>query len=293
MTHWRRWFWLLAAIYTAALPQVFSVYRSLVDQFSADLAGKIPLVLMIFFACTYIAAGFLIHKSSTHLLFLIPSLVLATAAVSLEKNPNKHIHIPEYVLLAWIIYAATADDYRGRGMPLLIFSLTSMLGVVDELAQGVHPQRSFGLRDIAMNSAGALIGILLLRGFGYRPRGDWKWISHFRKLQGLWMAALWGFIGMLAMCLCLANVTGTRTFAGIYPAWLWGWNAVYLMGSLLVVLNWRRNQIQKRLHQISSERSILNAHAQTANLWVLPTLIILALIHFFPVAIILLGLEFR
>ncbi len=56
---------------------------------------------------------------------------------------------------------------RLQGNPLLIFSIlfASLLGVHDELLQGLHPLRTYGIRDIVVNALGSAGGGLIWYGF--------------------------------------------------------------------------------------------------------------------------------
>jgi VanZ family protein len=76
--------------------------------------------------------------------FLLLCPCISFFIICLEPNPNKHIHIPEYVLMTWLLFEAVRIDYRCAGIFLLIFLCSSSLGVLDEILQGILPSRPYG-----------------------------------------------------------------------------------------------------------------------------------------------------
>ena len=112
--------WLTVAVYTFMLPYVVLVFRALQRYFPADMVGKIPLLIIIIFAVAYAVSGIKIKKTRQVLMILGVSAVIVAIIISVEPNANKHIHIPEYVLMTWILFEAISVDYRGKGIGILI-----------------------------------------------------------------------------------------------------------------------------------------------------------------------------
>ena len=92
-------------------------------------------------------------------------ICLAALAVPDPQAPVKRIHVIEYMLLSLLIRYIMS--VRLQGNPLLIFSIlfASLLGVHDELLQGLHPLRTYGIRDIVVNALGSAGGGLIWYGF--------------------------------------------------------------------------------------------------------------------------------
>ena len=80
--------------------------------------------------------------------------------IFLEANPNKHIHIPEYILMTWLVFEALRRDYKGGGIFLLVFILSSLPGILDEVLQGLHPGRSYGWQDMSHQGRGCRFDFL-------------------------------------------------------------------------------------------------------------------------------------
>lgn len=75
--------------------------------------------------------------------------------------PVKRIHVAEYMMLALVVRFAMS--YKLGGMQLLLFSacFASLLGIHDEFLQGMHPSRTYGLRDMVVNTLGSCGGALI------------------------------------------------------------------------------------------------------------------------------------
>jgi hypothetical protein len=72
--------------------------------------------------------------------------------------------VAEYVLLSLVV--RWTMSFRLQGMALLVFSacFVAVLGVHDELLQGLHPARTYGLRDMAVNSLAGCGGAFIWHG---------------------------------------------------------------------------------------------------------------------------------
>jgi hypothetical protein len=106
------------------------VYRSIVSGFSSQLVGRIPLIIIISFAVIYTIVCLIKKMTTRCLIVLAVSGIIVIFVMNFETNANKHIHIPEYILLSWILYLALAIDYKGSGILLLVFICAAMLWVI-------------------------------------------------------------------------------------------------------------------------------------------------------------------
>lgn len=78
--------------------------------------------------------------------------VIAIVIFKLIPLPVERIHFIEYGVLGWLSYWAF-------GRKAFIYVVT--IGIIDELIQGVLPNRFFDMRDIFMNIAGGGLGIAM------------------------------------------------------------------------------------------------------------------------------------
>ncbi len=284
--------WILVALYTFILPDVFIAYRKIVTLFGQNVAGTIPVILVITAGITYIVVLLISKRSLKNLYFLIPCGIIAFLIMRFVSNPNKHIHIPEYVLMTWLLLAALSKDHKGKGIFILIFIYASLLGVVDELEQGIHPSRFYGWSDMLVNSASALIGVFTIMGLKKITATDWSWIKHLKGFKNLIWLTLFGFISAVIMCICLFCVQASGEFWGVYPAWLWIWNVLYLIVTLVMIAIYLLS-FRKRQPIVENEKKYtIPAEVQTARLWIIPLLAILFYMHALIIYVSISGVKF-
>jgi hypothetical protein len=284
--------WGLVALYTFVLPEVIVAYRAIVGYFGQGFAGKVPVFIVGTVGIAYVVAVIFSQKSLKNLLLLIPCGVIAFLIMKLVSNPNKHIHIPEYVLMTWLLYSVLYKDYKGKGLFILIFIYASMLGVVDELEQGINPARFYGLNDMMVNSASALIGVFTIMGLKKRIPTDWAWTTRLKEFKSLLWLILFGLVGAVIMCSYLFRVQASGTFSGVYPKWLWTWNVLFLIMTAVMVVFYR-GMLQK-FHQIAETEmgSDPRPGTITARLWIYPMLAILFYMHTLVIYVSIFGVKF-
>ncbi len=285
--------WVLVALYTGCLPYVIFVYRAIEEHFSRAVVGKIPIVIISLFGIAYIVYIILTKKVTKRTAFIVLCPIIAYVIISLEPNPNKHIHIPEYVLMFWILFEALSIDYSGKGIFILLFICSSMLGIVDEIEQGIHPGRYYGWSDMVINSASTIIGILTITGLKKQMVGDWAWTGRLKKLKGPLGILFLGAIGVLLSCIHLFNVKENETFWGVYPIWLLAWNGLYVSLGIVAVFHQHHRFHKENYTQKNMEGSDTKTkEVVTANLWVFVLLVILFVMHALVIIIAISGWEF-
>ena len=282
--------WTLVAVYTFLLPYLIVVYNAIVKHFSAAIAGKVPITIIIVMGVVFSIVVLVLKKNIKTLILLIPCAIIAWFLISLEPNPNKYIHIPEYVVMSWILFEVISIDYKGRGIFYLVFICGASLGVVDEMMQGILPGRFYGWRDMIMNSAATVIGVLTLVGLRTMPPGDWTWIGCLKQYKKALGITLFGTAGAALMCFSLFNVKTHGTFDGSYPGWLLVWNGLFLITGLVVFLFPGHFYMPDRT--TNGTGSSPSDQVVTARLWILCPLIILIIMHGLVVFTVAKGLAF-
>ena len=278
-------------MYTLSLPHVITVYNAIVDKTSREMAGRIPVGILVVLCAVYILIVLQIRKEPKRLLLLIPCLAIVLAVISLESNPNKHIHIPQYILMSWILFAALSIDYHGGGILLLTLVCASLLGIVDEILQGIHPARSYGWIDMLINAAASIVGVISIKAImGNRGIG-WEWRQYFWK-NGLALALMIaGLTGALVMLALLFNTGEPDELKKHYPTWMLAWNLLFLF--LMLQLGITRWIKAKRKRQFLTEEHLRRKPAAiTADLWIFVPLIILFCMHGLVVSAVLMDIPF-
>lgn len=167
-TYEARWAWLAAnltvwLILVGLFTQSIEVWRLIVAWFGGFQAGLAPFLISIGLAA---AVGGLVwtRRQTLAWQWLALSMFVFVAGLALADPdfPAKRVHVPQYFLLAVVVYRglrAFMTDGRAIWGGVV---LAAMLGGIDEIAQGALPARSFGLWDLATNLSGALAAGLFL-----------------------------------------------------------------------------------------------------------------------------------
>ena len=69
--------WTLVAVYTFLLPYLIVVYNAIVKHFSAAIAGKVPLTIIIVMEVVFSIVVLALKKNIKTLILLIPCTIIA------------------------------------------------------------------------------------------------------------------------------------------------------------------------------------------------------------------------
>ncbi len=153
---------------TVVYVETFTLWRWLGAVLSPDVAGLVPFVMTGLVLALALGLGLVIRRRSVSVQWPLVVLGVLIAIGSLflsdPRFPAKRIHIVQYGVL--VIIVRHAFSYRLRGLPLLWASVavTALLGCHEELLQGLHPLRTYGLDDAGRNVLAALAGGLIGHG---------------------------------------------------------------------------------------------------------------------------------
>lgn len=148
---------------------LFSLFTLLKDLFGSNFINWSPIILPILFLI------FLLTKTTgrnrqrdnkVNWLVVISGIIFASFALFIP-DPNfavKRIHVFEYLLLS--LLARYTMSYKLQGKDLFVFSslFSVLLGLHDEFLQGLHPARTYGLRDMAVNGCSSIAGNMIWHG---------------------------------------------------------------------------------------------------------------------------------
>jgi hypothetical protein len=284
--------WVTVGLYTAALPYVVLVFRAIDRHFSQQVAGKVPLAIIILFAAVYAAICIKRKTAARGAVILAAGAVIVLLIMYFETNANKYIHIPEYILMTWILYQALAFDYRGRGILPLILVCAALLGIVDELLQGIHPQRTYGWKDMMINTSSSFIGILMLMGVKDPIPGNWCWLGRLKNFKSFLAAIIFGVLTTVPMNLYLLEVQAQQSFRNVYPRWLLAGNGLFVAAAVAVITFFWCNRKRSGRFMADSAFDTPDSHT-TALLWMMCPLAILISMHSLVVWVAVAGIEFR
>jgi hypothetical protein len=286
--HRRVLLWASVVVFTLALPHAVVVFQMLNRYWPSTVVQHVPWMLVMILGIGYVVTASRAGYSQRFFGTLLASLLITLVLLRAQRNPNKAVHIPEYILMTWLLFKALSIDYRGKGIYALTFMCAGMLGVLDELMQGAHPSRFYGITDMGLNAAASMIGILSLLGVGRIATDRAARPDRLRKYRGALILLVLAMLTAGYMCWTL-NGVGQGPLRDTYPSWLFVSNGLLAVGGgLLAVSHWSRLKAC-----LSPARANAGSSTATVHLWIVCLSVILTAMHALVFAIVLFGLEFK
>ena len=285
--------WTLVILYSVSLPEVIFAYRKLSAIFPARSVSNIPVILLLLMGFSYLLVAFKNKRPFWSYIIIVPCLAIYLYIKTLQPYPNKHIHIPEYAILAWLVYWAASIDYEGRGILLLVFVCSSLLGCVDEILQGIHPARFYGWKDMLINTLSVAIGISTIIGLKDTRSDNWNWIYYFKRKNSLVFNILLGASGSAFTLYYLFHLTQANATEFYYPSWLVLWNCLFVIISCWNLV--RETLAQNKFLTLpgSSTRSAQAKTIKTALLWAYCLIIPFVVINGLAALVVICGFQFK
>ncbi len=112
--------------------------------------------------------------------------------------PVKRIHVAEYLTLSLIGRYAMSRHLRGTALLFFSACFAAILGVHDEFLQGMHPARTYGLRDMSVNALGSFGGGLIWHGLQFFTTGQEPAGSGVGFRQEYWYLS-WLLLGVMLL----------------------------------------------------------------------------------------------
>lgn len=159
------WWWLAVAAYTVLLPGAIAVWNMLASVLGGDAAGYVPGAIVALVAVHLVHRGRRRGLTASQWALLAAAGALAAALLTAAGLPSKRIHVPEYMLLAWLLDRALSAGGGVTGQVAWVATLGLALGAVDETLQGLIPSRFFAMKDVLVNGGAALAGALAVAAF--------------------------------------------------------------------------------------------------------------------------------
>lgn len=143
--------WTVVVLYTLIILATLPFVRNVWD-WVGESRGYI---LLISLYCG--AAGF-IYIRYKNILFLGLIFLISLAIFKLIPLPIERIHFIEYGVLGWLVWRAAGEKKWGF---VIALGYIVVISVLDEVIQGILPNRFYDIRDIWMNIVGGCIGLVL------------------------------------------------------------------------------------------------------------------------------------
>lgn len=165
----------LALVLVVAYVNTFVLWREIGYLFGRGIRDGMPFIAvgaLVLGIAVYIGVKARRGALSIAWPWLAAAMILAVVGLAATNPafPAKRIHVPQYVILAIVLHFSIRASDRTVLTLLFVFLAATAYGVHDELLQGLHPRRTYGLRDMFVDACGAGAGALLVRALvpGYR-----------------------------------------------------------------------------------------------------------------------------
>lgn len=153
--------WYVAVIYLTLAP-VGSLQLWLRSRGMQTSVSEL-ILLFIIMITLYVVVIRLKRRSLMNLLTLTAcGGMYAYIATVFAPSPSDKIHIIEYSILASLLYYALKFDVKGKSGYVIAWTLTTVIGLVDELIQSRLPTRAYDLNDLMINSLAAACALLVV-----------------------------------------------------------------------------------------------------------------------------------
>ena len=160
--------YLLSCCMVLGFVNLFTLYRITEKYLGSSFIKIAPLTLPVFLFLLFFAIKRLSQYQFPNIgkkwLIVGTGLLILGLFIPDPAIPIKRIHVTEYLLLSLVVRAAMINHLNSLALLLFASLFTSILGVHDELLQGIHPLRTYGLRDMLVNCVSACGGSMIWHG---------------------------------------------------------------------------------------------------------------------------------
>jgi hypothetical protein len=127
----------------------------------------------------------------------------------------KRIHVTEYFLLSLLVRFTLSRNHSAGYLFFASCFLTIMFGIHDEFLQGLHPLRTYGLRDITVNAVSAIAGSCVWHGLHlFSP----SYIPDSNRRENLLLPACYYVWLLFAVILTITPIFAFRL--QLLPLWI-------------------------------------------------------------------------
>ncbi len=157
-----------AALLVVLYVNTFEIWGALVGALGGERAALVPYgALLAALGCVpWLVRGRGPVRPRPAAVAAAAALIAAGLLITDPAFPAKRIHVPQYLLLALVLRRALSDHVGGTALTGTAMLFTLLFGIHDEMLQGLHPHRTYGLRDMAVNGVSGAAGALLASGIG-------------------------------------------------------------------------------------------------------------------------------
>lgn len=157
--------WLWVTVYTLLLYATIPFGRSLLNLLKGQLGPSFTLWVngVLIMAGVALFTFFWIHRTLNRRQWMILLTVCLAVAFIVGRMPipEERIHLLEYAGLGYLIVCALQTRLQNILLYNRGLGLVFLIGIGDELIQGILPSRIFDFRDIFFNAIGGIMGTII------------------------------------------------------------------------------------------------------------------------------------
>ncbi|RPJ59330.1 MAG: hypothetical protein EHM23_14490 [Acidobacteria bacterium] len=159
--------WLVAFVYTiflySTLTLAFRLYVWMFDRYGKPFMSA--LMIWIYVPIGLALLAFLLFRLPRQLGRYVTFLMLGLAmAFCLDRItiPAKRFHFLEYAPLAVLVFDALRFHCRDRYHYVWSMVVVTLVGLGDEVIQGILPNRYFGINEVVTNAAAGFFALIFI-----------------------------------------------------------------------------------------------------------------------------------
>lgn len=158
--------WALLAIASITILTTLTVARKLVSYFYRSgnewVLKYSSVVLLIFvgsWALYYLILKVKVRDPKTYLFCLLIAAAYGLILLKLSRFPAERLHLLEYGVVGLLAHRALKHHTIEPVCTNLAILVTLNIGLLDELIQGILPNRYYDTKDVLVNAAAGILGV--------------------------------------------------------------------------------------------------------------------------------------
>jgi hypothetical protein len=159
--------WLAVSVYTivlySTLTLAFRLYVWIFDRMGKPFMSALMIWIYVPFGLALFALLFfrLPRQLGRYVSFLMLTLAMAYCLDRITI-PAKRFHFLEYAPLGVLVFDALRFHCRTRYHYVWTMVVVSLIGLGDEIIQGILPNRYFGINEVVTNAAAGLFALIFI-----------------------------------------------------------------------------------------------------------------------------------
>lgn len=169
-TNLRKIWWTITTLYILFIYATLGAAPAIWKSLNTFLGGRGAVVQYTIYSLVFMGVFIYIlwvkkERLITRYLLFFLFISIFFIMVKLEKNPAEKIHMAQYGLFGILLYNALKIDFNRLNKNLYLCGsfICLIAGAIDEIIQGILPNRYFTWHDVFINGISGIIALLVIR----------------------------------------------------------------------------------------------------------------------------------